>query len=122
MIILTSTVIIALLLISILFILTGRFVKTFIFSVNRHGTAMSDSDSSYQSYPAILPEPSLFSTSSPVYGTVGRKIRPTSRPLSGVGVLDTRKVNLPDDIYSYVGSRSLDISEKENRPDLYFYG
>ena len=83
---------------------------------------MSDSDSSYKSYPSILPEPSLFDTPSPVYGTVGRKIRPTSRPVSGVGFLDTRKINLPEDIYSYVGNRSWEISEKENRPDLYFYG
>ena len=96
---------IAILLVSILIILSGRLFKSFESSSVTQNMPTIVSDSSYQGYPAILAEPSLFSTVSPVYGTVGRKIRPPSRPASGVGLPMCRKIYTPEELqYSKRGS------------------
>ena len=116
MIILTSSVIIAVLLVVILVLLTGRYFKTFTTSPP---SSYISSDHSYQSYPTVIPEPSLFSSGSPVYGTVGRKIRNSSRPVSG-GSFTNR--NSHEEVYSYVGTRGLTHSDKENKTKSYFLG
>ena len=117
MIILTSSVIIAVLLVLILVLLTGRYFKTFTTSPPSSYIA---SDHSYKSYPTVIPipEPSLFSSGSPVYGTVGRKIRNSSRPVSG-GSFTNR--NSHEEVYSYVGDRGWTHNDKENKPKLYIF-
>ena len=108
-IIITSCVIIAVLLVAIIALLTGRLLKIFLTSPSQ----VLESDSSYQGYPSVIPEPVLFSNHSPVYGTVGRRARP--------GSTDQRQRYSQAEMYSYLQHLDTRHSDKQNTSDSYLY-
>ena len=107
-IIITSCVIIAILLVATLVFLTGRLFKIFFTSPSQV------MERSYQGYPSVLPEPALFSNPSPVYGTVGRRARPVSGTLS-------RDRFSQAEMYSYLQHIDSRICEKQRTHDSYLY-
>ena len=112
-IIITSCVIIAILLVATLVFLTGRLFKIFSTSPSQ----VMESNSSYQGYPSVLPEPALFSNHSPVYGTVGRR----ARPLSGAIITDPIERYSQAQMYSYLDYRDTRLCDKEKTHDSYLY-
>ena len=108
-IIITSCVMIAVLLVSIIALLTGRLLKIFLTSPSQ----ALESDSSYQGYPSVIPEPILFSNHSPVYGTVGRRARP--------GSSDQRQRYSQAEMLSYLQHLDTRHSDNQNNSDSYLY-
>ena len=101
------------LLVATLVLLTGRLFKIFFTSPSQ----ASESDRSYQGFPSVLPEPALFSSHSPVYGTVGRR----ARPVSGAVITDPIERYSQAQMCSYLEYRDARLCDKEKTHDSYMY-